>query len=413
MEEDLNLLAKPKLFHSLIVIISSISCLFIALFWIVIIVAEDQMELISLHHWLDTEANTYVQSVNDTNRSTIVPNVYEFDFYVGGENLPAWLSSYQKPGFYEHHLGPEDKHFLVRQYPSSTKLFYIVFKDNADDYLDSYESKLVLFSSALGAFILIVMVALGFYLVKIISTPLHKIQHKITQMDPVYPVFVVDAEYQEIAIIEQALLDSKKRIQEFFKREQEFSHFVAHEIRTPLMVLEGSAQTLISIESNDKLSAKASARILSASRKINLLTNTFLLLGKEHIDEHYYKSVDVALMLSNTINELRPTMQKRGLSIQTNMPEALSIGAPPDMLQVVINNLLKNALAYAAHETAIKPITVALEQRCLKVTNHYDASQIESGFGYGLIIIERICERMNWALLVSKNEDIFEAVIQF
>lgn len=56
--------------------------------------------------------------------------------------MPLWLKEYTTPGYYEHHLGPEDKHFLVRQHPSGKGLFYVVFKDNADDYLDEYESKL-------------------------------------------------------------------------------------------------------------------------------------------------------------------------------------------------------------------------------------------------------------------------------
>jgi signal transduction histidine kinase len=427
---------KPKLFNRLILIYSATAALFIALFSLIIIVAEDQMEIISLQHWLDAEANVYIQSVKSihpthnisTPNMPVLPNQYEFDFYDKVENLPEWLTSYQHPGFYEHHLGPEDKHFLVREHPNGKDLFYIVFKDNADDYLDEYETKLLIFSLIFGTALLAVMIALGFYLVRLIAVPLVKVQQKIAQMAPANPLFDVDADYQEIAIIEQALLDSKVRIAQFFKREQEFSHFAAHEIRTPLMVLKGSGEMLTSIEFNNQLAIKATQRIIQASNDISLLTNTFLLLGKEQIDKHHFEDILLDQLLQQKIEQLQAQLLRRELTLGIEIERDMHIFAPLDMVQVVINNLFKNALNYslspitepsswinndAGTTDQITSINLKLTANKLTLSNLYDASDIEPGFGYGLVIIERICEHLNWQLCVDKSTKIFNVSIIF
>jgi len=433
MAKDSNLSAKPKLFNRLILIYSATAALFIALFSLIIIMAEDQMEIISLQHWLDAEANAYIYSVKHSENTPTKPNQHEFDFYSNSENLPTWLTSYQQPGFYEHHLGPEDKHFLVKEHPNQQGFFYIVFKDNADDYLDEYETKLLIFSLVFGAALFILMLILGFYLVRLISVPLIKVQQKITQMPPTNPVFKVDADYQEIAIIEQALLDSKIRISQFFKREQEFSHFAAHEIRTPLMVLKGSAEMLTSIEFNNQLAMKATQRIIQASNEISLLTNTFLLLGKEHIDQHHFEDVSLTHLLEQKIKQLQIQLKRRELTITIDIENKIHLFAPLDMVLVVINNLFKNALNYSINHSSINSteknefnadtnykridlaasIHVKLMPDKLTLSNLYNPSEIEQGFGYGLVIIERICEHLGWKLLIDKTTHIFNVSIIF
>ncbi|CAN8140414.1 hypothetical protein THIOSC13_1900002 [uncultured Thiomicrorhabdus sp.] len=86
-----------------ITVITAITALiFSFLFWLLIYVAEDTMELISLHNWLESESKSY--QLSDYQR---VPNPLEFDLFTADDRLPQWLSQYRKPGFYEHQLGPE------------------------------------------------------------------------------------------------------------------------------------------------------------------------------------------------------------------------------------------------------------------------------------------------------------------
>ncbi len=380
---------------------------FILLFWLVVVISEDQLELISLHHWLESEAAMFEQDYKNYGHRNSVPNHYEFDIYFSDSYRPNWLQSYTVPGFYEHHLGPEDKHFLVRPDPSGKGLFYVVFKDDADDYLDEYESKLHFFTLSLGILIIVLTLIFGLYQVRQIAQPLQKVLDKIRLMPPDQPDFAVEADYQELAAIEQALADSKKRIANFFRREQEFSRFAAHEIRTPLMVLQGSAEILTQLQLEHALAHKASQRITQACADISLLTDTFLLLGKEQLDSHYYTSLHLDTLLLQQLKSTRQLFVASTLecSCQTS---PVVVMAPSSFVIVLLNNLLKNAFSYAKTH-----VVVNLTDQELTISNDIREGSTGSGYGYGLVIIERICDRLNWQSQIEQSDTEFIVQIRF
>ncbi|MCB5161913.1 sensor histidine kinase [Marinomonas algarum] len=384
---------KPKLSYKLILLTGSLGFVFILFFWMVIVIAEDKMELISLQHWLESEANMYERDYSLDKSDQSLPNHYEFDMYFSTQEMPRWLAHYNQPGLYEHHLGPEDKHFLVREMPSKEGLYYIVFKDDADDYLDDYESTLHLVTLILGGVIVVLMFIYGSYLVMQIATPLQKVLNKIKHMPPDKPDFPVDAKYQELAIIEQALFDSKTRIDHFFRREQEFSRFAAHEIRTPLMVLQGSADLLVQLDLDVPLANKASNRILNACADIGLLTDTFLLLGKEQIDDYHFQSIEITQLITQQLNAMSSLFPDNRILSTVNNAQSVKVNAPSSFVMVLINNLLKNAYSYAKSELVIE-----ISESEIMICNDIDTLNTQGGYGYGLVIIERICDRLGWTM---------------
>lgn len=398
---------KTKLFHKLIVLTGSMGIVFILLFWLVVVVSEEQLELISLHHWLESEAAMFERDYKTYGHRNSIPNHYEFNIYFSDSYRPNWLKSYTTPGFYEHHLGPEDKHFLVKPNPSGEGLFYVVFKDDADDYLDEYESKLHLFTLSLGVLIIVLTLVFGLYQVRQIAVSLQKVMGKIRLMPPDQPDFVAEADYQELAAIEQALADSKKRIANFFRREQEFSRFAAHEIRTPLMVLQGSAEILTQLQMENAMANKASQRITQACADISLLTDTFLLLGKEQIDSHHYSSLNLDTLLSTQLNATRKLFVASTLDCISHI-EPVAVTAPQSFVIVLLNNLLKNAFSYA--KTQVK---INLTEQALVIRNDVREDTAGLGYGYGLVIIERICDRLQWQLQTEKSANEFIVEIRF
>jgi hypothetical protein len=70
---------------------------------------------------------------------------------------------------------------------------------------------------------------------------------------------------------------------------------------------------------------------------------------------------------------------------------------------------MKNALDYSTGN-----IMISLTQQTLVVSNPYD-SQLGTNIGYGcgLIIVERICERMKWQVNIIDDGKIFRAEIDF
>ncbi|MBY7729204.1 HAMP domain-containing histidine kinase [Vibrio splendidus] len=380
-----------------------------SMFWTAIYLAENQMEVISLHHWLDTEANRYTAEYELYGEDTLLPNPSEFSTYWSENELPRWLSYYKTPGFYEYLLGAEDKHFIVLKHPSGKGVMYIVFQDDADDYLDNYEWSLHYYTMLLGGFISLAMVFYSVYVVRSLSRPLNQIEQKISLMQPDQPSFEVTTGYAETRHIEQTLLDSKNDISGYFQREEEFSRFASHELRTPIMVIQGSADLLEKVDNQPPVALKAINRVQEASEQMRVLTEMFLLLGKESIDEHRFSEHDLETMVRQQLKELAVLFAKQDASYRLNVTRSATVYAPESFITVVMNNLIKNAFSYS-----IGDIEIQLTERELVIVNRHDGNETyNAGYGCGLVIVQRICERMDWRFETQDDEFHFSTYLDF
>lgn len=403
---------RPSLIKRFSALLIAVSLLFIALLFSTVYVAEEEMESISLRYWLDTEASFYERQFQRYGEQGQLPNPYHFDIYWQKVGVPPWLSTYQQPGFYEHQLGPEDKHFRVAQDPSGEGLYYIVFKDNADDFLDEYETTLHTISFVIAVVISAVLGLLMYFLFRHVTTPLKRVIQKIPQLAPNEQAFEVDANYQELADIEQALLEGKRQIDQYLTREKDFTRFAAHEIRTPLMTLQGSTELLTSSlrEHISPVQQRSLKRITTAATAIDELINTFLVLGQERLADEHCQLVSVDQALQQQLQELSELQRSQGLEVQVGEPCDVVVSAPKAFVYVLIKNLLKNALSYADTQ-----VEVSLTDNHLRIINDIEGNNDSGnyGYGYGLIIVQRICEKLGWDYQMTSSAELFSVTIGF
>ena len=367
--------------------------------------AESRMEVISLHHWLDAEVNQYLRDYAKDPESARTPNPYEFDTYSDDVDLPGWLHSYRRPGFYEHVLGSEDKHFRVIEHPSGAGLLYVVFKNDADDYLDQYETRLHWMSVGM-ALVTWLLTSLGaLLLIGRLTQPMRSVLSKITQMSPGKPDFAVDSPYDELRRIESALLSSKQEIRRYFRREQEFSRFASHEIRTPLMVMRGSVDILSALPLEEPAAHRAVARIDDACHEMVLLTELFLILGRDEIETRHFQSVSLEALIGEMVERL----ETDGRRIDVTVNAAQTVYVPPVLMKALLRNLTRNAIIHGSGD-----IHLNLSEDTLSVRNAMAETDTTSqGFGFGLVIVERICERLGWRFTVFREAGEFHAQVDF
>lgn len=380
-----------------------------SLFWSLIYIAENQIEKISLKHWLDTEVYRYNQDYKVYGDTTVLPNTNEFKTYWSEQNIPPWLNAYTSPGVYEELRGEEDKHFIVSAHPSGKGLMYVLFQDDADDYLDEYEEHLHDYILILGLLIGLLMTIYSLYFIRALSKPLTIIEQKIAQMSPDDPPFDVETQFVETRNIEQTLLDSKNDINGFFQREKEFSHFASHELRTPITVIRGSAELLAKIPNQHPLAVNAVKRLQRASDEMQVLTETFLLLGKESISSRYIAEVDLAEALQSQLTEMAVLFAHQGSTYHLSVDDSVTVHAPSSFIAIVLNNVIKNAFSYSIGDIAIK-----VERHTLTITNRHNGNETyNAGYGVGLVIVERICERMGWGYYPHDNGIEFRTMLIF
>ena len=215
--------------------------------------------------------------------------------------------------------------------------------------------------------------------------------------------FVPDAPWQELREIELALLAGKHEVAAVFAREQEFSRFASHELRTPNMVIQGSAALLGKVSDLPAPAARAASRIRAASDELALLTETFLLLGRKEAVERPPQWV--APLIERELTRLAPLLQRENLDIRLNLDEQSEVQAPLSLLAIALGNLLKNALSYAEGH-----IEIALQGQVLTISNPTAAAPDQIlGYGCGLTIIQRICEKLGWQIETRLEDGVFSA----
>ncbi len=188
-----------------------------------------------------------------------------------------------------------------------------------------------------------------------------------------------------------------------FAREQEFSRFASHELRTPNMVIQGSAALLGKVSDLPAPAERAVTRIRAAADEMALLTETFLLLGRK--EEVERPKQQVAPLIRQELARLAPLLQREALDIRLVLDEASEVDSPLSLLAIALGNLLKNALSYAEGH-----IDIELCGPVLTISNPTAAAPDQIlGYGCGLTIIQRICEKLGWQIETRLEGDVFSA----
>ena len=222
----------------------------------------------------------------------------------------------------------------------------------------------------------------------------------------------------EVRTLIDALNVFTLRIREMVTRERRFTRDASHELRTPLTVIQGSAELLARDKTLTKKQQQAIARIISTSKDMNSLVETLLLLARGEDPSQITESVivnDVVNLLVEQINRSHNLDNHVSLNIISN--DVLSVNAPVQAVAIVLGNLLRNACNY----THNGQIDITLSRRTVTVTDsghgmsadeiptlikpfeRSDSNNNSLGYGLGLDIVNRLCERFDWQLEINSN----------
>ena len=169
------------------------------------------------------------------------------------------------------------------------------------------------------------------------------------------------------------------------------------------MVIQGSAALLGKVTDLPAPATRAVARIRAAADEMALLTETFLLLGRKEAVER--PPQQVAPLIRRELTRLAPLLQRETLDIRLHLDEESEVQAPLSLLAIALGNLLKNALSYAEGH-----IEITLHEQVLTLSNPTAAAPDQIlGYGCGLTIIQRICEKLGWQIETWLEDGIFSA----
>lgn len=195
------------------------------------------------------------------------------------------------------------------------------------------------------------------------------------------------------------------RTEDDYRKLKEYTENMAHEIQTPLTIIRNKTERLISDEQVMKSHKDSVKAIYDETNHLSKLGTTLNLLTKiengEYANTINLKTKDIILKHIDSISEL---LDLKSLKIDVNLNNEHSLLIDPFLFDIVLKNLLRNAVRYASNKG---PIKVETNDDCLIISNHgekldvdnhkiferfYTSDQSNNSLGLGLSLVKRICD---------------------
>lgn len=218
---------------------------------------------------------------------------------------------------------------------------------------------------------------------------------------------------------------SVKRQFRLQQQQQNFMMAVTHELKTPIAVARLNLETLQKYNLDPEKQKKLIRTTLDETTRLNFLTNNILISSQLEGDR--YKSdkeeLDLSMLLKDCVQDFKKRFPDRQFT--ENIEADADVKGDPLLLQILINNLLENAIKYSAKEGLIKAVLkktdtgiklqiideghgIPDEEKKKVFTKFYrignEATRKAQGTGLGLYLCQKIARDHNADILVTNNE---------
>jgi len=218
----------------------------------------------------------------------------------------------------------------------------------------------------------------------------------------------------EIQILADAISHMGERLNAFVARERTFTRNASHEFRTPLTVINVAADMML-IENNlPTKSLESMLKIKRAVYDMESLTDVFLMLAREDAGSMTQCEVDVNQVVRDQIERSEFLKKNKDVEIKLNEKSQLRVHSSETLIAVLLGNLIRNAILYT--EQGEVRIDIGEDQLTIidsgpgipksSIDNifepfHRSSNENSSGYGIGLTIVKRLCDRFHWDIEVS------------
>lgn len=192
----------------------------------------------------------------------------------------------------------------------------------------------------------------------------------------------------EIDELENTLVSTNEKLKNAKTYQQELLANVSHDLRTPLTMIRGYAESIKDFGDDEKQRISDSDIIIRETDRLSALVNEILEYSElqangERIN---FEDVDLSSLVKKVIKQFEPLFQTQGGMIESILTENLFINGNSRQLERVIYNLLDNAIRHTGES---KKITVTLK----KENEHILLSVRDYGNGIPQDEIPHIWER--------------------
>jgi len=234
--------------------------------------------------------------------------------------------------------------------------------------------------------------------------------------------------HDEIGDLADTFNEMLEKIETLFEKERLFSSAASHELRSPVAVIMAYLEAMLDEAKLDEMNSmediQSLERMLSESKKMNMIISQLLLLARG--DEGKYKLVLERIYLNEVINAVLQQMKERaadvGITLLYYCEDNITITADQSLITQMILNLIENAIKYGkpgghidvftGQTNGVTEITVSDDgigispddlPHIFECFYRTDKTRDRSGSGLGLSIVDWIVKAHNGEIHVNSD----------
>lgn len=226
--------------------------------------------------------------------------------------------------------------------------------------------------------------------------------YRLTQESPFPQVKTNITEFKDLQESIFTLLDVNKQL---FEQQKRFIGNASHELQTPLAISLNKLELLIENGSFEEEEANRIAEVMQIVERLIRLNKSLLLLSR--IENKQFLSQDkisMRALIEKQVEELSDLATYKKISLETDLIEDFEVDMNASLAEILIANLLRNALFHNIKSGKIK---IQLKNNSLNIENtsyigelestliferFYKSNQNEKNTGLGLSIVKAICD---------------------
>ncbi len=225
--------------------------------------------------------------------------------------------------------------------------------------------------------------------------------YKIGEPDSLEKIKTSTFEFDQLKKLYQSM---RQRIENDYFQLKEYTENMSHELQTPLSIIQNKTESLLSENDLKPGQANKLKAIYNETKQISKLGRALNLITQiENQEFSNIQEIKTAPVIRKHVENIREMADIKQLKIETDLNNQHTLTIDPGLLDILIRNLLKNAIGNSHLSNTVR---IESNDKELRITNtgnkpEMDADEIFKRFkkgkgaktlGLGLAIVKKICE---------------------
>lgn len=258
---------------------------------------------------------------------------------------------------------------------------------------------------------------IAWFLSRWMSLPLRRLARLIDQCEPdSLPVgFSKSFTKDEVGLLAKALDKSMERVKSFLIREQQFTRDASHELRTPVTAMKGAVELLQQTPSyEDQTVNRLAKRMDQAVSEMEAIIEALLWLSREESSDGFNQVCEITPIVDDLTRQYQNQYKEKNNNTTIKVEGGFNIKASPAVVRITLSNLIRNAFQFtnqgsihiriSDNQVEIQDTGLGISPDDLgKVRQPSYRGKNSQGFGFGLDIVNRLCDRFGWQLEIEST----------